>query len=287
MTTQAVRPAAGQVRVVTDADLAAVTALLATEPVESVFVAARVEAHGLDPFRLGCPVWGWFHDDELQALCHAGSNLIPFRAGADALAAFARQAGEHRRCSSIGGASRMVLPLWRELCRTGRDWHGTREVRPRQPLMLIDAAPAADPEPRVAPVRRTDVEAYFDASVRMYTEEVGVSPFPRGSSRHYRGYVRELIRRGHSFGIVEGGRVIFKADIGSLANGVAQIQGVWVDPAHRGRGLAVPAMAAVVALARELAPMVSLYVNDFNDAALATYRHVGFRQVGEFATVLY
>ena len=32
--------------------------------------------------------------------------------------------------------------------------------------------------------------------------------------------------------------------------------------------------------------MVSLYVNDYNVRALATYRRVGFERVGTFATVL-
>ena len=64
------------------------------------------------------------------------------------------------------------------------------------------------------------------------------------------------------------------------------IQGVWVDPEHRGRGLAVPCMAATVALARQYVPTVSLYVNSFNAPALATYRRVGFRRHGDFATVL-
>jgi predicted GNAT family acetyltransferase len=47
-------------------------------------------------------------------------------------------------------------------------------------------------------------------------------------------------------------------------------------------------MAAVVELAlRDIAPVVSLYVNDYNAAARSAYRRVGFREVGEFATVLF
>jgi predicted GNAT family acetyltransferase len=46
-------------------------------------------------------------------------------------------------------------------------------------------------------------------------------------------------------------------------------------------------MAAVVDhTLRQIAPTITLYVNDFNTAALATYGHVGFVQTGSFATVL-
>jgi uncharacterized protein len=66
------------------------------------------------------------------------------------------------------------------------------------------------------------------------------------------------------------------------------VQGVWVPPELRGRGLAAPGMAAVVELAREaVAPVVSLYVNEYNEAARATYRRVGFTDVGAFMSVLF
>ena len=74
---------------------------------------------------------------------------------------------------------------------------------------------------------------------------------------------------------------------GAVGLGAAQIQGVWVNPRHRGKGLAAPGMAAVVEHTRaRFAPIVSLYVNSYNTAALATYSRVGFRQVGTFATIL-
>ena len=63
---------------------------------------------------------------------------------------------------------------------------------------------------------------------------------------------------------------------------------MWVDPARRGQGLASAGMASVVLEAqRSIAPVVSLYVNDFNAPARAAYRRVGFSQVGTFMSVLF
>jgi uncharacterized protein len=96
-----------------------------------------------------------------------------------------------------------------------------------------------------------------------------------------------LITSGRAFGLFDGNQVLFKADLGSVSGSVCQVQGVWLEPELRGRGLSAAAMAAVVQLARKLVPTVSLYVNDYNVPARAMYDRVGFAKVGEFATVHY
>ena len=75
--------------------------------------------------------------------------------------------------------------------------------------------------------------------------------------------------------------MVFKAEVGSLSRSVALIQGVWVHPELRGRGLAAPAMAAVVrSIQHDLRRTPSLYVNQYNHAALRTYSRIGFTQIG-------
>jgi len=277
----------GRLRVLGGADLPGVVKVLSSNPIENVFVASRVRAAGVESKGLGCSLWGYERGGSLQALFHAGSNLMPVNADADAIEAFVTSAGDKRTCSSIIGPAEAVLGLWRRLSDVwGDPWRQVRDVRPSQPLMAIDAAPAVAPHPHVRPVTLEHWDSYTEAAIAMYTEEIGVSP-AQGNPAGYRFYVRQLITSGRAFGLFDGNRVIFKADIGSVSGTVCQVQGVWIDPALRGRGLAAPAMAAVVELARQLAPTVSLYVNDYNLPARRTYARVGFTDVGEFATVHY
>jgi uncharacterized protein len=273
-------------RVLRPEDLPAVAELLSHDPVADVFVASRVESVGLDPARLGGEMWGFAVDGYLEALCHAGANLVPVQAGPDAVQAFAvRARRQGRRCASIVGERTAVAGLWAEL---EPAWGPAREVRDPQPLMSI-AAPAAVPkDPLVRRVRTDELDVLVPACVAMFTEEVGISPLGTDGGASYRTRVAELVRAGRAFARIEGGRVVFKAEIGSVSAAACQVQGVWVPPDLRGQGRAAPGMAAVADIARqEISPVVSLYVNDFNEAARATYRRVGFTDVGEFMSVLF
>jgi predicted GNAT family acetyltransferase len=191
-----------------------------------------------------------------------------------------------RRCSSIVGPAEPTAELW-SLLEPG--WGPAREVRPCQPLMTI-TKPSADiaADRRVRRVRRDEIELLMPACVAMFTEEVGVSPMAGDGGLLYRARVAELVTSGRAFARFEGGRVIFKAEIGAATDRACQIQGVWVAPDRRGQGLSETGMAAVVQHAlSEVAPVVSLYVNDFNLPARAAYRRVGFREVGAFMSVLF
>ena len=69
---------------------------------------------------------------------------------------------------------------------------------------------------------------------------------------------------------------------------VASLRQMWGRAGRRGRGLAVAGMAAVVHEAlRSVAPVVSLYVNDFNAPARAVYRRVGFTETATLMSVLF
>jgi uncharacterized protein len=273
-------------RLLDDRDRTAAIALCDADPVANVFVSSRIRTFGLEPGRLGAQIWGYEQGDQLTSLCYAGANLVPVQATPAAVSAFAERAlRQGRRCSSLVGPSSAVAQLWGLL---RPHWGPARDVRAAQPLMAIDRPPEIAEDPRVRRVRSDEIDILLPASIAMFTEEVGVSPLAGDGGAAYRARVSELIRAGRAFARIEDGRVIFKAEVGAATPQACQIQGVWVRPEFRGRGLAAPGMAAVVTAARRsISPVVSLYVNDFNTPARAAYLRAGFREVGELMSVLF
>jgi uncharacterized protein len=274
-------------RVLEPSDLGAALAILESEPVANAFVTSRVQVAGLDPWRLGGEMWGWYADGRLRSLCYSGANLVPICATPEAVRAFADRARRTgRRCSSIVGPAESTTQLWRLL---EPSWGPARDVRSHQPLMVTEQLPdTIEPDPCVRRIHKEEMEVIMPACVAMFTEEVGISPMAGDGGLLYQARVAELIGAGRSFARIDDGQVVFKAEIGAATTQACQIQGVWVAPEFRGRGLSETGMAAVLRYALEdVAPVASLYVNDYNTAARAAYRRVGFREVGAFMSVLF
>ena len=121
-------------------------------------------------------------------------------------------------------------------------------------------------------------------SAAMYTEEMGENPMARDPDG-YRRRVRMLISRGWTYVYEQSGQLQFKMDVGCASHHTAQIQGVYVPPELRGRGVGTTAMAACCDLALDRHPNLSLYVNDFNTPAVALYERIGFhREPYDFQT---
>lgn len=255
-------------------------------PAEACFAEARLFPVADVGPESGRPVvLGYYRAGRLASALMLGANLVPIATDDESRAALVSAlVRSGRRCSSIVGPADQVLPLWERL---EPYWGRAREVRPVQPLLSIGGPPLAPVDPSVRPVPIDRLDDYLPASVAMFTEEVGVDPRAGGMAKLYRDRVADLLRAGRAFARWQDDRVLFKAELGAVTRRAAQVQGVWVDPAWRGRGHGVAGVAAVVAHGLRIAPIVTLYVNSFNAPALAVYRRVGFQRVGTFATVLF
>jgi len=274
------------IRVLGPADLPAFLELVGRDPVVNVFAEHRCRTTNLEPRWLGGEMWGRYDGGALVAACHVGANLVPIEATEDDARAFGERAlTRSRTVSTLVGPQPAVRALWEVV---SPRWSAPREVRWEQPHLAIAGPPAVAPDPAVRRTTRADLEAIYPACVAMYTEEVGVSPEIGGGRDLYRARVQQLISRGWSFARFDEGRPVFKAEVACATPSAAQIQGVWVAPDRRGEGLAVAGMAAVVELVRrEIAPAVSLYVNEWNTPARRAYARVGFTETARFSTIMY
>lgn len=272
------------VRALGAGDVAQARRLCELDPVTNVFVAARLD-EGL--LTHDGPALGLGHD-QLRSLVWASANVVPVNIAPQDVGRYAgRLRRGRRRFASVFGQADQTLALWRHL---SRSFPTPMSVRPEQPLMVASRsardASGVTPDHRVRPALRTELDALVPAAAAMFTEEIGYRPYI-GSDASYRAGVARLIDQGRTYVLTDGDDICFKADVGSLASGVAQIQGVWVNPKYRGKGLAAPCMAKVVDLvAATHAETVSLYVNAYNTPALRAYVNAGFERVGTFATII-
>lgn len=269
--------------------------LMATHQVTSSFVAENIANFRAAPSPQAAPVVGITRRGlglpgrrsqpmDLTGACWVGSNVVPVALDDDGVKLVADHLLTARSPrASFFGPQREVLGLWESV---KHRWSDPFAVREDQPFMVASVQSLSDPDPQVRLARRHEFAQVLPASAAMFTEEVGYAPDVSKESSYVR-RVAHLIRGARTYVVVQDDKVVFKADIGAASGQVCQIQGVWVAPEFRGRGLAASFMTAVVEDARHRWPTVSLYVNSYNVAALKTYHRAGFRQVGSFATVLF
>lgn len=271
-------------------DIGELVGLLEEKPLHNIFLLSRLVDSGFNIERLGCPVYGHWVRGKLVDVCHAGVNIVLASRDDEvsdaAISGFARRVGPVRRASAIMGSSGDVERLFALLSSSWPSaWAAPRETRAVQPLLAIGKQTMEDADDRVFRATEQHFRAYFEAAVKMYTEELGISPLDEFNS--YQAYIARLIRSGRSFAGCKDDTVWFKTDIGCSYKTYCQIQGVWVEPSLRGQGIGAGAVAKVVELCASRYDVVSLYVNDYNTAARRMYEKVGFRQVGTLGTVLY
>lgn len=277
-----------EVRAIGRADQALALEALDRNRVRDVFIASRILNDGALTSFGPSPLWGAFDGHQLRGLLHIGPNLVPATDDQRACEALAAAAGGLYPTRMVVGERVTVEHLWSLI---GSSYPVPREVRRRQFVYAVEPERLVhDPDTTAGGLarlaERSDEDRVLQLSAAMYTEEMGENPMARDPDG-YRRRVRMLTVRGWTYVYEVNGQLQFKMDVGCASDRTAQIQGVYVPPKQRGRGLGTTAMAACCALAFDRHPNLSLYVNDFNAPAIALYERIGFaREPYDFQTIM-
>ncbi len=222
-------------------------------------------------------------DGTVRGVVYFGAQLVLAADDPAALDAFAVETRKYPGLRSFVGTKRAVDGLWARV----RPWHRPPSiVRERQPLYALwpqALEPVDDVDVRLARVDEAPLVA--DHSAQMILGELGYDP--RAQRTTFVAGVRRAIELGTWWVWNVEGELRFQCNVGAHTPVTAQLQGVWTPEPVRGRGYATRGLAAVARRVLATTPTASLYVNDFNTAAIALYERIGFARVGELATYLF
>jgi predicted GNAT family acetyltransferase len=255
---------------------------LAERPLHTVIMASFVRDNGLvSPLNRGTFYACRDEEGRLRGVALIGHATMVEARTEEALAAFARLARESRTGHVILGEKEKVGRFW--------NYYATEEESPRllcREMLLEQRWPVAVQE-EVKGLRLAtadDLELVMPVQAELAYEESGVNPLERDPE----GFRRRCARRiemGRVWVWVEDGRLIFKAEIISETPEVIYLEGIWVNPAERGKGYGLRCMSQ---MGRELLGRVdslSMLVNERNSKALSLYRRAGYKQRGCYDTI--
>jgi uncharacterized protein len=244
----------------------------AEEPIERVFL-EDMARRGLG--RFSAAERG---DGRLEALCHAGANVVP--SGRDCARFAERALGAQTRM--IIGEERAVDELWE----TMRDRMPLpRDDRPGQPVYAIEEPP----EPGDTGLRNAtlaDLDRLVPACAAAHREEIGIDPLERDADG-FRWRTRAQIEEGRSWLWIEDDVILFKAEASAWTPSAVQLQQVWVDPAARNRGYAQRGMRDLCRALLDHVPSVCLFVRPENAPAIRVYEAIGMYRTISYRSLIF
>ncbi len=255
---------------------------MAARPFENAFLHWVLDG-GHGPYAPDELVLDRRRDGTVRGVIYYGAQLVVAADEPAALDAFAVETRKHPGLRSFVGPKRAVDGLWSRVKTWYRD---PAIVRAHQPLYAVwpqALAPIADVDVRLARVEEAALVA--ENSAHMIVGELGYDP--RAQRSTFVAGIRRAIEHGSWWVWIDGGELRFQCNVGARTPVTAQLQGVWTPPPARGHGYATHGLAAIARRILADTPTVSLYVNDFNQAAIGVYERVGFERVGELSTYLF
>ncbi len=235
--------------------------------------------------------WAARRGGEITALLHLGGRsgaVLPHGDDLPALQQLAQQARLLRshlppRIQVIGPAAG-VSAIVDELRRDGLE----PRLERRQVYMKLDAddLPPVERLPELRPARPEDYALLYETGAALRREELDEDP--RVADPHvYARRVEEECRDGYTWLWLQDEDLRFRASISAATLDAAQVSGVYTPPDQRGHGYATRGLAELCLRLFERSRVVCLFVNDFNEPALALYRRLGFRVVASWASAFY
>ena len=255
---------------------------LAGRPAQAVIMSGLIRDNGFEsPFNRGT-----FHacrdsEGRLEGVALVGHAVYVVATTEPALAAFAGLAQKQRNAHVILGEREAVGRFWSHYAAAGQ----TPRLFCRE--LLFEQrwpVPAREPVEGLRLATLDDLMLVMPVHAAMAYEESGVNPIDV-DLHGFRMRCARRIEHGRVWVMVEGGNLLFKADIASDTPECVYLEGVYVDPASRQKGYGLRCLSRLGRAMLERTKCVSALVNEQNLAARALFNKAGYKLRGRYDTV--
>lgn len=211
-------------------------------------------------------------EGRLEGVALIGHAMVVEAHTERACAAFARLARD-ARAHIILGAPEKIENFW------GHYQQGGQQPRRFCTELLLEQRWPIETSTEPAPLRLAtvdDLEELAAINAAMACNESGVNPLevdPEG----FRARLVRRIEMGRIWVWVEGGRLIFKADVMAEAPGYIYLEGVYVNPDVRRKGYGRRAMSQLSSILLARTETLCLLVNEQNKEAQAFFFKAGYK----------
>ena len=260
-------------------DVANVLSLLSAPSLTNVIMSGFIRDNGLDsPLNRGC--FYTCHDElkNLTGVALIGHTILFEAFDEGAIRAFAALARKNSSNHLLMGEHNAVRQFWSNYAVEGE------APRLVHPVLFLERRDAFENQHLVDGLRlatRNDLEQVVGAQAAMAFETSGVNPLTKDPAGFRERYLRR-IEKNRVWVLIKDGQLIFKADVTSESEDVAYLEGIYVNPDQRGKGLGKICVEAIGNILLQRKQAIYLFVAQDNTRLQSFYFDLGFRFAGHY-----
>ena len=266
----------------TEDDRNEVLAFLAERPVHTVCIAGFIRDNGLvSPHNRGTFYGCRNSEGRLEGVALIGHATLIEARTARAMEEFALVAQGYQRTHMILGEKDKVEQFWNYYADEGQ------EMRLACRELLFELRYAMQVRDEVDGLRRAtleDLDKIAPVQASMAEEESGKNPLENDPDG-FRARCARRIEMGRVWLLEEDGRLVFKADIQADTPDVVYLEGVWVNPSERGKGIGRQCLRQLCQDLLVRTKSVCVLVNEENHRAHTFYRMCNFKMRGVYDSI--
>jgi len=129
-----------------------------------------------------------------------------------------------------------------------------------------------------------EIEQIAEAHAEVVFIESGRDPLATDRE----GFMQRVARRiemGRTFVVFENGKLVFKADIVAEADGIVYLEGIYVAPESRGKGIGTRCLSKLNLMLLERAERICMLSNERFTGAHRSFEKAGYRVTGRCTTL--